>query len=101
MHIPINGLLAVLIFGSVYITGSAAFAQSRPPLGLPIEEQIDTSIPERIPEELDGRSETTNFPDREVKQKDNSVTPPSSTKPILEENPDNSIGPNSKYRYPP
>ncbi|MBS0424675.1 MAG: hypothetical protein JSR71_09700 [Proteobacteria bacterium] len=101
MHILFNDLLAVLIFGSVYIAGSAAFAQSSSPLGLPIETQIDTSIPERIPEELDRRSETTNFPDREVKQKGNSVTPPSSTKPILEENPDNSVGPNSKYRYPP
>lgn len=101
MHKSIISLLAVLIFWSVYIMSSAAFAQSTPPLDLSIKEQIDTSVPERIPEEVDRRSETTNFPDREVKQKNNSVTPPSLTKPIFEENPDNSVGPNSKYRYPP
>lgn len=112
MHKTITGLLAALISGSVYITSSAAFAQSTPLLGLPIKERIDTSISERIPEEIDtsisehnqqeidGRSETTNYHEKEVKQKDNSATPPPLTKPILEENPDNSVGPNSKYRYP-
>jgi len=100
MCISINGLLAALIYGSIYITSSAAFSQSTPPFGLPINEQIDTSISERIPEEIDGQSETTNFPEKEVKQKDNSETLPPLTKPVLEENPDNSVGPNSKYRYP-
>lgn len=100
MHIPINGLLAVLIFGSVYITSSAAFAQSNQPLDLDVEKPIDTSESGRIPEEVDRRPETTNPPDRYKKQQDNSVTPsPYTTRPTIE-NPDNSIGPNSKYRYP-
>jgi hypothetical protein len=99
MHIPINGLLAVLIFGSVYIVGSAAFAQSTPPLGLPIEEQIDTSVSERIPEEIYKRNEKVNSPDNDKKRQDNSVDPLHPTKPI-QDNPDNSIGPNLKYRYP-
>jgi len=100
MYISINGLLAALMFGSVYMLGSSAFAQSNQPLDLNVEKPIDTSESGRIPEEVDKRPETTNFPDRDKKQQDNYVTPsPYSTRPIIE-NPDNSIGPNSKYRYP-
>ncbi|MBK7491909.1 MAG: hypothetical protein IPI17_07870 [Nitrosomonas sp.] len=100
MYISINGLLAALMFGSVYMLGSSAFAQSNQPLDLNVEKPIDTSESGRIPEEVDRRPETTNFPYRDKKQQDNYVTPsPYSTRPIIE-NPDNSIGPNSKYRYP-
>ncbi|WP_143065040.1 hypothetical protein [Nitrosomonas oligotropha] len=100
MYISINGLLAALMFGSVYMLGSSAFAQSNQPLDLNVEKPIDTSESGHIPEEVDRRPETTNFPDRDKKQQDNYVTPsPYSTRPIIE-NPDNSIGPNSKYRYP-
>jgi len=82
------------------MSGSAAFAQLTQPLDLQVEKQIDMSESGRIKEEVDRRPETTNFPDRNAKQQDNSATLPSLTKPIREENPDNSIGPNSKYRYP-
>jgi hypothetical protein len=79
--------------------GSSAFAQSTPPLDLPIEKPTDMSESRRIQEESDRRREKTNSPDSDEKHQGNSVTLPYSTKPIIE-NPDNSIGPNSKYRYP-
>ena len=83
------------------MSGSSAFAQSNQPLDLNVEKPIDTSESGRIQEEVDRRPETTSPLDRDKKQQDNSLTRPSlSTKPILEDNPDNSIGPNSKYRYP-
>jgi hypothetical protein len=100
MHKTIIGLLAVLILGSNYMPGSEAFAQLTQPLDLQVEKQIDMSESGRIQEEVDRRPETTNFPNRNVRQQGNSVTLPSLTKPIREENPDNSIGPNSKFRYP-
>lgn len=99
MHKSIIGLLAVLILVSNSMPGSSAFAQSNQPLDLDVEKPIDTSESGRIPEEVDRRPETTNLPDRDKKQQDNSVDPLHPTKPIIE-NPDNSIGPNSKYRYP-
>ena len=96
---PIIALIAALILGSVYISGSPAFSQSNQPLDLNVEKPIDTSESERIPEEVDRRPEITSSPDRDKKLQDNSVDPLHPTKPI-QDNPDNSIGPNSKYRYP-
>ncbi|MBL8499898.1 MAG: hypothetical protein LZF63_06175 [Nitrosomonas sp.] len=96
---PIIAFLAALILGSIYMSGSSAFAQSTPPLDSPIEKPVDMSESGRIQEESDRRREKADSPDSDEKHQDTSVTPPYSTRPIIE-NPDNSIGPNSKHRYP-
>lgn len=89
----LNRLIGALLVGTLNFGGSSAFSQSTPPLDQPIEKTPIDQMSEsgRIQEEKDRQRSKTNSPDSDEKQQDNSVTPPYSTKPIVE-NPNNVMG---------
>jgi hypothetical protein len=89
----LNRLTIVLLASAFYFGSSSAFSQSTPPLDQPIEKTPIDQMSEsgRIQEEKDRQRSKTNSPDSDEKQQDNSVTPPYSTKPIVE-NPNNVMG---------
>lgn len=89
----LNKITVILLVGASYFGSSSVFSQSTPPLDQPIEKTPINKMSEsgRIQEEKDRQRDKTNSPDSDEKQQDNSVTPPYSTKPIIE-NTSNPVG---------